>query len=211
MADQGFLVEIAFGELMAFAAQEREQCCERLMANESAALAVGGGSELLGGLGGRRLGLMGLRISSLRAVAVVAISLWMAVLACFMGCVLPALAGGGSQRAASSQNAVGPGQPEPGADPMAGMENCPHHSGGKSDGRPADGKSAPGRMSCCPLEVTVATKPDFSAVAIAPAQEFVLARGFHLPTVPFSSSVEVIPAVHHSGRDTLLKIRLLRI
>ncbi len=168
----------------------------------------------------RLISLMRLRIPSLRAVAATAISLWMAVLACFMGCALPALANSASRgssvplavtssisQSAPEQNTAEQGQ----ADPMAGMENCPHHSTGKVPGKPGDGKSAPGRMSCCPLEITVAPRPDSPAAAIAPAQGFVLASGLPLRTVSFSSSLEVVPSVYHSGRDTLRKIGLLRI
>jgi len=140
--------------------------------------------------------------------------MWIGVLACFMGCALPALASPGSRDSLIHQNAA-ESQPAPISAPMSGpmadMENCPHHSGGSAPAKPADGKSAPGRMSCCPLEITIGTKPDSSALTIAVAQDFVLAAHFPLQTVRFYSSVEPVPSVFHSGRDTLLKSRLLRI
>src|SRR5277367_387357 len=88
------------------------------------------------------------------------ISLWMAVLACLMGCTLPALADShASHVSAIAKSEAGTiaespagspakrGEPEP----MADMECC-HHSGGKSPVKPGDGKPVPGgRMSCCPL------------------------------------------------------------
>jgi hypothetical protein len=157
---------------------------------------------------------MRLAWQSLRVGIATAISLWMAVLACFMGCAMPALANPGTHdsriqlSAAESQSAP---VSTPVSGPMAGMENCPHHSGGSTPAKPADGKSAPGRMSCCPLEITVATKPDTSALAIALAQDFLPASHFPLQTVGFYFSVELAPPVFHSGRDTLLKTRLLRI
>ena len=121
------------------------------------------------------------------------ISLWVAVLACFMGCALPVLAD----------------QHHPG--PMANMDCC--HSGGKSPEKPTNGKSAPNQhgMSCCPLEVTVASKLDAATTAIAPPQYFVLASNLILATVQLHYSLELVPIVWHSGRDTLLETRLLRI
>jgi hypothetical protein len=66
-------------------------------------------------------------------------------------------------------------------------------------------------MSCCPLEITVATKPDTSAMAIALAQDFVLPHRVEFQTALSYSFEVVAPPVFHSGRDTLLKTRLLRI
>jgi len=126
-------------------------------------------------------------MDSRQAVTSTVISVWMAVLACFMGCTLPALA----NRSRSA--------------PMADMDHC-HHSG-KS---PGNHDNKPGPVSCCPLEITVAPKPDTAALAIAPTLSFALASGFELPRVSFDL-VELVPSVSHGGRDTLLKTRLLRI
>jgi hypothetical protein len=155
---------------------------------------------------------------ALRAGIATAISLWMGVLACFMGCTLPVLASPGTHDSSTRQVAA-ESQPArmsvpmsvPMSGPMASMENCPHHSGGSAPTKPADGKSAPDRMSCCPLEITIGSKPDSSALAIALAQDFVPASHFPLQTVRIYSSVEPVPSVFHSGRDTLLKTRLLRV
>jgi hypothetical protein len=144
---------------------------------------------------------MRLTFNSLRSVVAAGVSLWIGVLACVMGCALPAVA-----------NVSGP-QSE--ASPMAGMENCPHHSVGKVPGKPADGKSPggsmPGRMSCCPPEVTVAPKSRYSAPAIVVVASFVVASPLQLSASWLSSFVEFVPPVIHSGRDTLLQTRLLRI
>jgi hypothetical protein len=128
------------------------------------------------------------RLHIFKKVTATMISLWMAVLACFMGCTLPALANHDQ------------------SEPMANMEHC--HRSSKAPGN-HDGKPA-GPMSCCPLEITVAPKPDSVALAVAPTLDFVLASGFELPQRS-SDTVELVPSVWHSGRDTLLKIRLLRI
>jgi hypothetical protein len=65
-------------------------------------------------------------------------------------------------------------------------------------------------MSCCPLEITVAPKPDSVTLGLTPA-ELILVLHLDLVKTPLYSSVELVPPVWHSGRDTLLKTRLLRI
>jgi hypothetical protein len=157
------------------------------------------------------------------------ISLWMAVLACLMGCALPALADSHAIHTSAARTIVaetvagtsavtsagGPakrGEPEP----MADMECC-HHSGGQAPTKPGDGKPVPGgTMSCCPLEITIAPKWEPAALSLATrsfatTQDFVLACDGDLVGIRFFHSVEVVPPVWHSGRDTLLKTRLLRI
>jgi hypothetical protein len=120
-------------------------------------------------------------------------SLWIAVLACFMGCMLPILV----ERHHSG--------------PMANMERC-CHSGGNSPAKPTDGKSTPSRrMSCCPVEVTVPTKWDGATIGIAPSQHFALASTLDSATAWFHYSVEFVPSAWHCGRDTLLETHLLRI
>lgn len=149
------------------------------------------------------------------------ISLWMAVLACFMGCALPALADSHAIRTSAIRKTVAgtstgslAKRGEQGA--MADMPCC-HHSGGKAPTKPGDGKPVPGgRMSCCPLEITIAPKWEpaalsFATTSFATTQDFVLASDGDLVGIRFYHSLEVVPAVWHSGRDTLLKTRLLRI
>jgi hypothetical protein len=119
------------------------------------------------------------------------VSLWIGVLACFMGCALPTLA---DQRQSGSN-----------------VEHC-CHSSSKSPVKPNDGKSSSHGMSCCPLEVTVAAKWNAATLAVAPPQHFVLASNpSDLATTWFYHSVEFGAPVWHSGRDTLLETRLLRI
>ena len=143
------------------------------------------------------------------------VSLWMAVLACLMGCALPALADSHAIHRSAIRKTVAEHvgslaeQREP--EPMADMACC-HHSGGKAPGTRGDGKSVPGgRMSCCPLEITIAPKWDPTALSFATTQNFVLAADGDLVGIRFYHSPEVIPPIWHSGRDTLLTTRLLRI
>jgi hypothetical protein len=119
-------------------------------------------------------------------------SLWIAVLACFMGCMLPIL----------TQQQSGP---------MPSMECC--RSSDNAPARPSDGKPAPSHhgVSCCPVEVTVPTKWDGATMGVTPPQHFVLASSLDLTTTWFYSPAELVPSVWHSGRDTLLLTRLLRI
>jgi hypothetical protein len=65
-------------------------------------------------------------------------------------------------------------------------------------------------MSCCPLEVTIAPKPDSHAAADLPTHDIVILPAFQILTLPWESSFVAVP-VFHSGRDTLLQTRLLRI
>jgi hypothetical protein len=95
---------------------------------------------------------------------------------------------------------------------MANMENCPHHSSGNAPAKPNDPKHVPvGRMSCCPVEVTVTSKPDTATQRVEPASDFVLESDFSLVKIQFFHSVEFVPPVWHSGRDTILETHLLRV
>jgi len=149
-------------------------------------------------------------IHTLRSAVAVGLLVWLAVLACLMGCTLPSLASTRSDKASSPQE--NPAE-QKSPDLMADMENCPHHHfGGSAPAKPKDGKPAPGGdMSCCPVEVTVAPKPDIANLGIALEQDFVLLANVDLVTTRFYRPAETIPLVSHSGRDTLLETHLLRI
>jgi hypothetical protein len=166
-------------------------------------------NKLSCGIEGYNVDVMRLPIHTLRAAVATGLSLWLAVLACLMGCTLPSFAGGGPVKAsAAHENSADQKSP----DLMAGMENCPHHSGGNAPAKPDKSKPVRGGgMSCCPVEVTVAAKPAPVTLHIAPLSDFVLAPDFTLETIRFFHSVEYVPPVWHSGRDTLLETQLLRI
>jgi hypothetical protein len=155
------------------------------------------------------LNLMRLPIHTLRAAVATGLSMWLAVLACLMGCAIPSFAGGAPVKASAAHENP---DDQKSLDLMAGMENCPHHSGGNAPAKPNEPKPARGGgMSCCPVEVTVAAKPATVTLHIAPANDFVLAPDFTVATNRFFHSVEFVPPVWHSGRDTLLETQLLRI
>jgi hypothetical protein len=138
-----------------------------------------------------------------------AVSLWIAVLACVMGCTQPVLTS--SPRildASSTQNSPAN---HSSSELMADMESC-HHSGGNSSVPPSDRKPASnGALSCCPLEITVTRKWDASKLGIARTLEFAPSSSFHFEVTLFSSLAEFPQPVWHSGRDTLLETHLLRI
>jgi hypothetical protein len=152
---------------------------------------------------------MRFRNHTFRAAVASGISLWMAVLACLIGCTLPSFANTGLIKASSiCQNSAGQSQP----DLMASMGNCPHHSGNNAPVKQNHGKPVrSGGTSCCPVEVTVASKPDTVILHVAVARDFVLESDFNLMAVRFFYSIEFAPLVWRSGRDTLLETQLLRI
>jgi hypothetical protein len=133
------------------------------------------------------------------------VSLWLAMFACVMGCTQPLLADSNPAKpSAINQKLIGEDAPEA----MAVMENCPHsgHHNSKSD----DKQTPTNSISCCPLEVTVASKPEIAKqIAIAP--DFVPVPNFDLAAPRIYFSEETASIVFHTGRDTLLKTQLLRI
>lgn len=149
------------------------------------------------------------RFRTFRAAVATGLSLWLAALACLMGCTLPTFASSGSANVPwIHEKSADQSQP----DLMAGMENCPHHSGSNSPAKPRDGRPGHGGgMSCCPVEVTVASKPVAATLPIALAPDFVSNSNFSLTTVRFFTFAEFVPPLQRSGRDTLLETHLLRI
>ena len=151
---------------------------------------------------------MRFRLHTLRAAVATGMSLWMAVLACLIGCTLPSFARPGLARASSiHENSAEQSRP----DLMANMENCPHHSGKNAPAKQNDGKPVRGGMSCCPVEVTVASKPNAVIQHVSAARDFAPALGSSLLAVPLFHSMEFVPLFWRSGRHTLLETRLLRI
>jgi hypothetical protein len=152
---------------------------------------------------------MGFRYHGFRAAVAAGMSLWMPVLACLIGCTLPSFADFGLVSASSIRsNSAKQSRP----DLMANMGNCPHHSGRNTPAKQSGSKPVPGgRMSCCPVEVTVASKPDTVTLHVPAARDFALEPNFSLTTVRFFHSVEFVPLSWRSGRNTLLATQLLRI
>jgi hypothetical protein len=145
----------------------------------------------------------------IKAGMATAVSLWIAVLACVMGCTQPVLASSPTILDASSTQKSSANHDSPGL--MADMQSC-HHSGGNSSVPPSDRKPAPnGALSCCPLEISVNQKWDATKLGIARALEFAAFSGFHFEVTCFSSVAEFPQPISPSGRDVLLETHLLRI
>jgi hypothetical protein len=124
-----------------------------------------------------------------------------------MGCALPTFATYAPAASAAYDHSAGQNQP----DAMADMPNCPHHSGSgpvkPNDPRPIHG----GRMSCCPVEVTVGSKPNTVTLHLAPATNFNVASDFSVATIQIFHLTDFISPAFQSGRDRLLETQLLRI
>lgn len=148
----------------------------------------------------------------------VALSLWMAVAACVMGCMQPVMAGSTHGHATQqAQTDRARAQPEraksrrAGAGLMADMDCCSHENPSAPAG---DKKSLPHEsVSCCPLDARVTPTQKlnapvagiaFKAAAISPDE-------FRFSFALFCDTPEFPHAFWHSGRDTLLKTRVLRI
>ena len=143
-------------------------------------------------------------LRTLKALTATIVSLCMAVLVCFIGCTVPAFADSGSLPAHVAERSE--------SQPTMDMENCSHHSGGHSPAKPSHEESVPAdRMSCCPLEVTVAPRAKTESLNIPPTPDLLLPSDRNLISVQFYHSVEPVPSIRNSGRDTLLKTHLLRI
>ena len=147
-------------------------------------------------------------LHAMKAGMATVLSLWIAILACVMGCTLPVLANTRAAAPSSPQENL-PSHTHSGL--MADMENC-HHSGGNSSVPPGDKQPASnGALSCCPLEITVTQKWDTAKLRIVPAPDFALSSDFHFEISRFSSPAEFAQVISHKGRDTLLESHLLRI
>ena len=139
----------------------------------------------------------------------VAISLWIAVVACVMGCALPAIAGSQTSIAAVSSNSDAARRSGDGR--TADIPEC-RHSNRKSPAPANSSKPGPnGAISCCPVEITLTQKWDSAAPRVAVSQDFVAWHDFKLEGMRFSDSPESVRTIWHSGRDRLLETHLLRI
>lgn len=152
---------------------------------------------------------MRLTLHTTKTIMAVAVSLWMAGLACVMGCTQPALASSPTivDASPSQKNSAHHSQSALTAD----MPNC-HHSGDNSS-LPRNGRkpASNGAVSCCPLEITVVQKWTTVGLRTARMQEFALFSEFHFGVARFSGPSEFAQSIYHCGRDTLLETHLLRI
>lgn len=136
-----------------------------------------------------------------KAGTAVGVSLWIAVVACVMGCALPAITG--------SQASVATNHGRTGL--LADMEGC-HHSSGRRQAPGKNKKPLPNSaVSCCPVEITLTQKWNPEATRAAVSHDFVQPANFSLMDSGFSAMIETALPIPHTGRDTLLETHLLRI
>jgi hypothetical protein len=136
----------------------------------------------------------------LRSVTATALSLWLGVLACLLGCAKPA--GAAPQQHSSSGKQL-MNCPEGGGD--AGDSCCQH-------GHDGAGKNSHHAMSCCPTETALTQKKSIAAAPMVFVHVDALALiSVDAATVVFESARSSVPVVSQTGRDILRQVHVLRI
>jgi hypothetical protein len=138
-------------------------------------------------------------------VLAIALSFWMAAAACVIGCMQPVLA-------RSEPSMSKPRLPKRSQSGLMADMDCCHHEGPSA---PANGdkRSPHDSVSCCPLDARVTPTQKLNAAPLASAFESnaILSLEFRFAFAAFSYPLAFAHAFWHSGRETLLKARVLRI
>jgi hypothetical protein len=141
----------------------------------------------------------------LRSVTATALSLWLGVLACVLGCARPTAASPSALETQVSGLSAAP-CPDRGGD--VGEPCCRHGH------NPAGGseKNEHRSISCCPAETALIQKQN----VVPPAAAHLYAAVLMVPNLHPSNTVsanasENPSALWHSGRDILLQVHVLRI
>src|SRR5271169_538781 len=141
----------------------------------------------------------------LRSVTATALSLWLGVLACVLGCARPSAASPPApETQVSGVNAA------PCTDPSddAG-ESCCRHGHNPASG---SGKSQRHSLSCCPAETALIRKQNIAPPVLAHLYIAVLMLPNFHPSSFVSARASASPStLWHSGRGTLLQVHVLRI
>jgi hypothetical protein len=141
----------------------------------------------------------------LRSLTATALSFWLGVLACLLGCAKPSAAFPLAPETQVSGLKAAP-CPDRGGD---AEELCCHHGHNPANGPE---KNEHHSISCCPAETALIQKRNVGAPASAHLQVAVLV----LPNFHLSDSIPANPSASpstlwHSGRDVLLQVHVLRI
>jgi hypothetical protein len=141
----------------------------------------------------------------LRSVTATALSLWLGILACVLGCAKPSAAFPLAPETQVSGLNAAP-CPDSGGD---AEEPCCRHGHDPANG---PGKNEHHSISCCPAETALIQKRNVVAPASAHLHVAVLVlRIFHSSNL-FSANVSASPStLWDSGRDILLQGHVLRI
>jgi hypothetical protein len=141
----------------------------------------------------------------LRSVTATALSLWLGVLACVLGCAKVSAASPSAPETEASGLSAAP-CPDRGGD--AG-DPCCRHGHNPGDG---PGKNEHHSVSCCPAETALIQKQNVVSPASAHLYVAVLVlRIFHSPNFVSANASAGPSTLWHSGRDVLLQVRVLRI
>jgi hypothetical protein len=141
----------------------------------------------------------------LRSVTATALSLWLGVLACVLGCAIPSAASLSAPKTQVSGLSAAP-CPDPGGD--AG-EPCCRHGHSPADG---SGKNEHHSISCCPAETALIQKQNVGSPASAHLYVAVLVlRIFHSSNFVSANASASPSTLWDSGRDILLQVHVLRI
>jgi hypothetical protein len=148
--------------------------------------------------------------SIFRPALAIALSFWMAALACVLGCLQPALAHPvTSDQALTKTGSIHAG---PSGHALNHEMDCCHR---ESPSAPADKQHSPTHdsISCCPLDARVTPTPKLNPPAAGiPFQAATISSDeFHFAFSVFSDPATLTHVFWHSGRDTLLNTHLLRI
>ncbi|HEX3121384.1 MAG TPA: hypothetical protein VHP80_19955 [Candidatus Acidoferrum sp.] len=138
---------------------------------------------------------------AMRSITATALSLWLGVLACLLGCAKPAAAS--TQRPSSEASMT--------TCPTGGDadDSCCQHGHGSSDG---SDKSSHHAKSCCPTE-TALTQRDSTSVehAVSLHVDALALPAINEPSVTFVRTAPAVPTLWQAGRDILRQVHVLRI
>jgi hypothetical protein len=142
---------------------------------------------------------------SLRPVTATALSIWLGILACVLGCAnVSTAAVSASETQVSGLSAA----PCPDRDGDAGESCCRHEH------NPAGGSEKTGHhtISCCPAETALIQKQNVVAPSLIHLDVVALALG-DFRSINFISATATARSFlfRHAGRDILLQVHVLRI
>jgi hypothetical protein len=139
----------------------------------------------------------------LRSMTATALSLWLGILACLLGCVKPAAGSTSTERSAVSET---------------GMGVCPEGNSGAGDACCQHGLDAPDSpeknshhaKSCCPTETALTQKKSVGAAPLVTVHAAAL-KVTKLDTSEFVFASISVPTLCRAGRDILREVHVLRI
>ena len=137
---------------------------------------------------------------SLRSATATALSLWLGLLACLLGCATPVVAASAHHRQSADTGLC------PERNSAADDSCCQHgHSGGSE-------KNSHHAKSCCPTETALTQKNYLgSAAQVSPGIVVFTLPNLDVSGLSFESENAGVPALWQAGRDILRQVHVLRI